>query len=95
MVDRIHLSVNFFHYRKPIRRNNVNFILIMKCTAYTLSQWCIVLEEAANISLSKAVFLLFCINATELYFNNGNNEIEVQTDRQLIDKFRGSFFTRK
>lgn len=53
------------------------------------------LEEAANISLSKAVFPLFCINATELYFNNGNNEIEVQTDRQLIDKFRGSFFTRK
>ena len=53
------------------------------------------LEEAANISLSKAVFLLFCINATELYFNNGNKEIEVQTDRQLIDKFRGSFFTRK
>ena len=67
----------------------------MKCTAYTLSQWRIVLDEAANISLSKAVFLLFCINATELYFNNGNNEIEIQTDRQLIDKFRGSFFTRK
>lgn len=37
----------------------------------------------------------YFINATELYFNNGNNEIEVQTDRQLIDKFRGSFFTRK
>lgn len=67
----------------------------MKCTAYTLSQWRIVLEEAANISLSKAVFLLFCINVTEFDFNNDNNEIEVQTDRQLIDKFRGSFFTRK
>lgn len=53
------------------------------------------LEEAANISLSKAVFLLFCINVTEFDFNNDNNEIEVQTDRQLIDKFRGSFFTRK
>ena len=53
------------------------------------------LEEAANISLSKDVFLLFCINVTELDFNNGNNEIEVQTDRQLINKFRGSFFARK
>lgn len=67
----------------------------MKCTAYTLSQWRIVLEEAANISLSKAVFLLFCIHVTELDFNNGNNEIEVQTDGQLIDKFRGSFCARK
>ena len=67
----------------------------MKCTAYTLSQWRIVLEEAANISLSKDVFLLFCINVTELDFNNGNNEIEVQTDRQLINKFRGSCFARK
>ena len=66
----------------------------MKCTAYTLSQWRIVLEEAANISLSKAVFLLFCINATELYFNNGNNEIEVQTDRQLIDNFADRFLLK-
>lgn len=67
----------------------------MKCTAYTLSQWHIVLDEAANISLSKDVFLLFCINVTELDFNNGNNEIGVQTDRQLINKFRVSFFARK
>ena len=52
------------------------------------------LEEAANISLSKAVFLLFCINATELYFNNGNNEIEVQTDRQLIDNFADRFLLK-
>ena len=67
----------------------------MKCTAYTLSQWHIVLDEAANISLSKDVFLLFCINVTELDFNNCNNEIEVQTDGQLINKFRVSFFARK